>query len=428
MLPRVAEQLHIESSSREGWLTGLSEQLLAHAKQEQIEFAVCFPTLDVDILEHRRINTTFDNETTFMAFPFREDVHKAEIYDKSLEDRFRQIFDEFQPDVIHLFGTEFPHTLAATLVAPNPERVMIGIQGLCFVYARAYPADIPLKVWNRTTFRDFIKRDNLRKQRTKFLERGKNEIEAIRNVGHVTGRTIWDQCYMQEWNEKAKYHFMNETLRPTFYDGAWSAENCQKGCIFVSQGDYPIKGLHYLLKAMPRILKHHPEAEVYVAGNSIVKTALEHGLDGLKGKLKLDSYGKYIVELLKENNLVEKVHFVGNQDAEGMKRYYLKANVFVCPSAMENSPNSLGEAMLLGIPIVASKVGGIPTMLKDCVEGFLYECNDVDALALYVSVILDGGEKVSQMCANARLHARETHDGKKNFARLIQIYREINKE
>ena len=179
--------------------------------------------------------------------------------------------------------------------------------------------------------------------------------------------------------------------------------------------------------AMPVILEKHPEAKVYVAGNSIVKSSLSTGVEGLKGKIKLDSYGKYIYELIKKHSLQDRVVFAGNQSAEEMKKQYLRANVFLCPSAMENSPNSLGEAMLLGMPIVSAKVGGIPTIFKDRLDGLLYECNDIVSLAGCVSFMLDGGKVVDKMRKHARIHARDTHDGEKNFKRLIEIYQIIVK-
>lgn len=427
MLPRVAEYFNKESSSREGWLTGLSELVLTRDEGSEITLGVCFPTLDEELLESGEARIELEKRRVLYAYPFREDVHKAEIYDKGLEGRFTEIVNAFQPDLIHCFGTEFPHTLAAVKAFHKPERSLIGIQGLCSVYADAYRANLPKRVWNRTTFRDFIKRDNLKKQQFKYRKRGMYEIDAIKRVGHVTGRTIWDQCYTQEWNEKAQYHFMNETLRPIFYEGEWNYDECEQGSVFVSQGDYPIKGLHYLLLAMPEILEKHPEVKVYVAGNSIVKTAFEKGLDGLKGRIKLDSYGKYIYELIREFHLEDKVVFVGNQDAEQMKARYLRANVYLCPSAMENSPNSLGEAMLLGMPIVSTKVGGIPTIFKDRMDGLLYECDDISALAGCVNFMLDGGEVIDKMRMHAKRHAYKTHDGEANFNRLIEIYNLIIK-
>jgi len=425
MLPRVAEHFHMETSSREGWLTGLSEQLLTRSEGKAVTLGVCFPTLNENILKEGKGVINLEDGRTLTAYAIQEDVHHAEKYDSKLESRFAEIIDDFQPDLIHCFGTEFPHTLAVTKAFNNPDHTLIGLQGLCTVIAREYPADIPRKVWYHKTFRDRVKNDDLISQRDKYVQRGRNEILAVKHTHHVTGRTIWDRCYAQEWNEQAEYHVLNETLRETFYQDEWNYDECEKGAIFVSQGDYPLKGLHYVLMAMPDIIQKHPNAKLYVAGNSIIKGSLKSGFEGIKERLKLESYGKYILDLLRRNDLLKRVEFVGPQDADGMKKLYLKANVFVCSSALENSPNSLGEAMLLGVPCVSSKVGGVPSLFKDRIDGLLYEKNDIRALAGCVNLMLDGGELVDKMRLSGQKHARETHNPDANFNRLIDIYNEM---
>ena len=92
---------------------------------------------------------------------------------------------------------------------------------------------------------------SLRSQQEKFARRGVMEREAIGLAGNITGRTAWDREVTTGWNPGAQYYPMNETLRASFYEGSWAPEHCETHSIFVSQGDYPLKGLHYLLKALP---------------------------------------------------------------------------------------------------------------------------------------------------------------------------------
>ena len=89
-----------------------------------------------------------------------------------------------------------------------------------------------------------------------------------------------------------------------------------------------------MLKAMPEFLREYPETEIYVAGNSIIKSATEKGINGLKGRLKLESYGKYILQLMRETGTLKKVHFLGRLNADQMKKQYLRSHVFVCPSSI----------------------------------------------------------------------------------------------
>lgn len=80
----------------------------------------------------------------------------------------------------------------------------------------------------------------------------------------------------------------------------------------------------------------------------------------LKEKLKISGYGKYLRKLMEENGLEDKITVLGQLSDVQMKEAYLNSHVFVCPSALENSPNSLGEAMLLGVPWRRLPDGGHP--------------------------------------------------------------------
>lgn len=116
---------------------------------------------------------------------------------------------------------------------------------------------------------------------------------------------------------------------------------------------------------------------------------------------------------------------LGMLDEEGMKEQFLKSHVFVCPSAMENSPNSLGEAMLLGVPCVAADVGGIHNILVSGGDGVLYPAGSVEGLAEKVIEIFTKEAITEKYSDNARRHARETHDADQNYYKLIRIYQEI---
>ena len=84
--------------------------------------------------------------------------------------------------------------------------------------------------------------------------------------------------------------------------------------------------------------------------------------------------------------------------------------------------------MLLGMPVVSSRVGGVHNMLEDGEEGFLYETADRKALAEHICYIFDekNRERVIRMGQKARTHALKTHDPEANYKRLMEIYHEIN--
>ena len=220
--------------------------------------------------DREHLQTSADAETyNITCYGFREDTVHPDRYQPLLEEELHRITEDFAPDVIHCFGTEYPHTLAVCRVFPHKEKILVGIQGICTLCAEAYFADMPESEIHKTTFRDLVKKDTLRSQQEKFARRGVMEREAIGLAGNITGRTAWDRAVTTAWNPKAHYYTMNETLRASFYEGQWQPEHCEPYSIFVSQADYPLKGLHYLLQALPQIREKYPRVQVYVAGNDL---------------------------------------------------------------------------------------------------------------------------------------------------------------
>ncbi len=417
MLPTIARQLGTSYSSREGWLSGLLERVVQEQGWNRIELGIAFPVDEEMGNFHRQLQ--LGENTTCHCYSFLENLNTPEVYDDGLETRFSEILEDFKPDILHVFGTEFPHTLACIKVYGRPERTLVGIQGVCSAIAEEYMADLPPKVQRQVTLRDRIRHDSIKQQQKKFKKRGENEKKALLLTGNVAGRTDFDITQTQKMNPEAKYYYLNETLRGIFYHDRWKRTTCRPYSIFLSQGDYPLKGFHYLLRALPRVLEQFPDAHVYVAGNNIIESGT------LQDRLKLSAYGKYLRKLIKENNLGDKITMLGKLTAEEMKEQYLQSHLFVLPSALENSPNSLGEAMLLGVPCVAADVGGVHNLLTDGGDGMLYPAGDVEALADRIIEIFTKEAIVERFSDNARKHARVNHDADQNYYRLIHIYREI---
>ncbi len=341
----------------------------------------------------------------------------AEIYQPELEKAFRQELKTYQPEVIHIWGVEYHHALAMVNAAKQAgmlDRTVASIQGLCCRIAPHYTDGLPESALSPQTLRDLLRKDSIARQQEIYVRRGELEIQALKKLHHVIGRTDWDREAALEINPNLTYHFCNETLRKPFYEGRWAYEKCDKHSIFASSCAYPVKGFHLLLQAMPEILKQYPDAKIRVCGRSFLQSGLRR-----------NGYERYLTKLTKKYHLTDKITCLGPLSAQQMKENYLETNAFVLPSTMENSPNSLGEAMLLGTPCVAAKVGGVASLLGP-EEGVLCPPASPETLARGICRVFALEDRAAVLGEKARAHAQVTHDPKTNLETLLAIYRQLS--
>lgn len=408
-LPEASSLMNENVSPFGGWLVNASQDL---AKKEEVELSIAFPKSNIngyEILKGENI--------TYYAFKIVRDNDKELIKNNMI---LKDIVNEVNPDFVHIFGTELAHTLSMVNVCKEKNiETVISIQGLVSVIQKHIFANLPLRVVYGATLRNLLRKDNVIGLKKLFSKRGKNEIEAIKNTNHIIGRTTWDKACTSHINPNAKYHFCNETLREEFYKKQWDIEKCDKHSIFLSQGQYPIKGLHYVIEAMPIILNRYPNAKVYVSGKDITKS------DTIKDKLLITYYGKYIKDIIKRFDLDEKIIFTGPLDEKQMCSRFLKSHVFVSPSTIENESNSLSEAKILGVPSVGSYVGGVIDRINHGDDGFTYQHDAPYMLAYYVCEIFENKDLALKFSKRARKQAMKIHDMEVNTNKLIEIYKKI---
>lgn len=402
VLPSIAKQMNVTAPFGGGWLVGALNGL---QKYENVELAVCFP--------FRYDTKGATEQMRYYTFARSNEATTVE--------RFSKIIREFSPDIIHVFGTEYRHSLNMVEACEQChvlDRVIISIQGLVSVCAKHYFAGLPSKVTHSCTIRDFFKGSNIYRGQKTFEKNGMFEIKAIQKVKHLIGRTEWDQACTYQINPQANYYSCCEILRPAFYDKAWNNQSCEKHSIFVSQCNYPLKGMHRMIEAMAEIVKHYPDAKLYTTGNHPLKLTLNQ-------KVRQNYYSKYLGKLIQKYSLENHVEFLGALDEEAMCRRYLKSNVFVCCSSIENSPNSVGEAMMLGVPVVASDVGGVTSMLRHEIEGFVYPADAPYMLAHYVMKLFADEALQNVFSQNAKKRAKNTHSMQLNTEALMNVYNQV---
>lgn len=398
ILPEVSEQLGLPKLVIGSWLTAY-KSVLQSAHAADMELHIIAPYAGTSFAE------VDAGDARHYLFPEHTGKKALGAWLKSVNDRVR-------PYVVHIHGSEYPHSSLFVDVCGGANAVL-SIQGLVSIYARYYYAGLDLQ--GKFTLRDLLKRDTPSLQRQDFERRGRLERSLISRVGNVIGRTSWDYAHSVAINPSARYHTCQEPLREGFYHAAWDLHGCRRHTIFACQPSYPIKGLHQLLAALPLVRRRYPDVHLYLPGVNL----------GDRPWWKMRAYWRYINKQIRQHNLRDCVTFLGGLPEEEMLRQYLSANVFVCPSSIENSSNSVCEAQILGTPVVASYVGGMMDLVEDGTSGLLYRFEETEMLAEKICSVFSDDTLALKLSQGGREVAMTRHDRAAIADALWSIYQSV---
>lgn len=407
ILPDFADEFGVNWNFGAGWATGL---LHAFFYVPEYKIGLCFPIIDEERMKNAE-HMGCKYYSFHMSMNYRE-------YDDSMKNEFKEIIEDFQPDIVHIWGTERNHARAALDACCElglGNHVLVYIQGIASLMSLHYATGVPQSVIEEKNNDDIVE---IREEINQFHRWGLSEEHVFQKAKYATGRTEWDKAYVKAVNQDVNYLPCNEILRDAFYTCSefWTIKRCKKFTIFVSQAHYPLKGLHFLIKAMPMILKKYPDTKVRIGG-------VNPTVPNKKGKVPI--YGKYLNHLFQEYGLADKFHFLGTLRENDMVMEYLNANVYVLPSTIDNSPNSIAEAMMLGTPTVASYVGGVPSIVEHGKTGFLYPFDEYYMLAHYITRLFEDDVLAEKISKEERAVAKKRHDAIATCNRMKEIYQQI---
>jgi glycosyltransferase involved in cell wall biosynthesis len=118
---------------------------------------------------------------------------------------------------------------------------------------------------------------------------------------------------------------------------------------------------------------------------------------------------KNLESLLEKEGLSKKVHLLNWVYGEQKKLLLNRADIFVLPSYREGMPNSLIEAMASHTAIIATRVGGIPDLIRSKINGILVSPGDIDALKNAILYYLEDEERIIKFGERALEHVRENN-------------------
>lgn len=399
MLPDAAKAVSQQTTASGTWLLDYVNSI---KKDTDIQLA----TMTYAAVDTMQV-VTVDN---IRHYVFPGGGRRLLVSSKQTEVDCRKVIDDFQPDIIHLHGTEY--AMAKAMVDLHPKQpILLTIQGILTRISQEYRAGMSVTELMRTsTLRQHLRLKNQLVMQYLYKKNAKRERYVLQRVDRVTGRVDWDKAVMLSINPKLKYDRLNYNVPPVYYGAAkWDSETMQPHTIYTGSATYPLKGLHVLIQALSLVKAQYPDVKLYVVGNSATYKAS-------------NGYERYIRKMVQKADLQENIVFLGRQTPEQIVQQLQKANVCVLPSAMEGASASLREAMMIGTPSICAFRGGMVDLLQDKTNGFCYDFPEYPVLADRICRLFADTQLCCQFSQKAVADAELRHARERNYAQLKSIY------
>ena len=393
-----------------GWLYSLSEEI---KKKNTIDLHIAFywgehiNPFSFEGITYHPIYRSGDNSVFGRYVRRIKNAFSYSIDDEEIK-KCSEIIYNIDPDLIHIHGSEENFGLVAGCI--RHKKILLSIQGLlnpCF--DKLYSGFPESELLKHESYLHKLLFDGVKANRIRFKRKAQREKKIFSLISNVVGRTEWDSSCSLAFNPNRTYYHVNEILRKEFYDTCWIPRKEMHDFIIVttiSSGLY--KGLETIYRT----------ADILIKSNiSFVWKVI-----GISSK---DNYTNLTESILKLTSKDLNIQLLGRKNPSEMIDILLESDVYVQVSHIENSSNSLCEAMLLGMPIISTFAGGTSSILKDKVEGILVQEGDSYSLAGTLIKIKTNPDSSFELAKNARIHAVKRHDPNNVVNELLQTYKTV---
>jgi glycosyltransferase involved in cell wall biosynthesis len=329
-----------------------------------------------------------------------------------LQSDVEKIIRDFQPDVIQVFGTEsvFSQVQDYTQIP-----VIYHIQGLINPCLNTYLPPNQSKYsfhLNIDYLANTIKGNNPAFNYKRFRNQAVRESKVLQSAKYVMGRTHWDKMLVELYNPNVQYFHVDEVLRSVFYQVETAPKQRRKEQFKIISTLSPTvyKGIDVVLKTAKQLKElTNFDFQWEIIGLEDNATLLKHFEKAEKIKHQ-------------EVNIICR----GRKSPVEMIEMMRQADVFVHPSYIDNSPNSVCEAQILGLPVIACNVGGVATIVEHEKTGFLVPSNGVFEFVHYLRQLREDENLGNKIGKEASQAASQRHDRDKIVTDLLKAYSKLN--
>lgn len=374
-LPIVSQISGNKENVSGGWISSLLEEMKSN---QRYEIAICCPSNSVPVGKYTQDNI---------------EIYTLETALSKAYNRFIEIIEDYKPEILHLWGAEVDFSLPAASAFNNMARTVVHIQGCMNRYVYHFNSGLPWSTLNIPKLGEVLRRTSIPSMRLTYKRRMKSEDKVMHLCGNAMGRTRFDENFCKDKNNRISYFRCGEIMRKSFYSPFNVTKNHRHEILFCNANNH-FKGFHILVDACGMLKKKYADFSINVVGSDIY--------DYKTGFLTDKRYWSYLRKKIDKNGLKENIHFLGTLNEKSMYEIMKKSDVFISASACENSSNAICEAMLTGLPVIASDVGGNADLIEHNKTGFLYPFDAPYMLSYYIELLFSHSETAEMIAANAR--------------------------
>ena len=390
-----------------GWQDALEEIVRQHS---EIELFIAFESETEHAMKLVDGVTYIPAYTHYSFFERKKRGFSWKITESKVIKACVSIVDQVKPDIIHVFGSEWPYGFIARHVNVP---VVIHIQGSIIPYDNAYfPPGYNTYDLMRTAGLNLRRQYHIIRERCNEKSRLEMEKRIWKVVGHYMGRTCWDKALVNVLHPTATYHHVEEALRPEFMKTTkrWQPKDTAGKIKIVTTGCSSFwKGVDVMLKTAHVLKCNDINFEWNVAGNLPVKIK-----NTVERKEKLS---------FSDNN----IQILGYTTPSDLIDLLCDCTLYVHTAYIENSPNSICEAQYLGVPVVSTIVGGISSLVRNGQDGILLPANDPWQIANAIVELSKDNVLRNKFSSSTYAFARKRHSPENILVQLLDCYRTLCK-
>lgn len=405
IMPDMADAMGMQRSYGGSWLI---EPAAALAKDERYHLSIVTPWSGKESV-HKKVNGV---DYYLIQSSYLDRMKRPS---KQFMERCREVIGKIQPDVIHLHGSEFAIGLPFASHEDVPK--VIAIQGLIWkINSDYFYGGIKVPSWGGCLLPwNFLTYFPMKLQHARNIWRANSEKKQLEMVDAVVGCTRWDKTYSKLINPRLGYYDIHYSIRTEFSKNKWKLEEVDRHTFLIGSMTVPLKGLHRAMEALAILVKKYPDAKIRVVGSNTFQSKRKIG------------YTRYLYKKAQDLGILENLELLGPQDTAGMIKAMLSTHTYVLSSCIENGPNTMFEAMHLGMPCVCSYVGGAMQFAEENKEAVFYRFEEPEVLAYELDRIWQDDEWARTLSYNARKRAEKFQTSDEVYVKTLEMYDDLTK-